>query len=66
VPKSRKVKGAGKAIGETETKHRGDPTTGVLQSEASIVHLVLLDLTTAQMVYAALGVDLRLVVACSR
>lgn len=66
MPKSREVKSAGKPIGETESKHRGNPTTGILQSEASIIHLVLLDLTTAQMVYAALRVDLGLVVACSR
>jgi hypothetical protein len=65
VPQSREVEGTGKAIGETETKHGRDPTTSVLESKASIIHLVLLDLAAAQMVHAALGVDFGLVVSSS-
>ena len=64
MPQGREVEGAGKAIGETESKHRRNPTTSILKSKASVVHLVLLDLAAAQVVYTALRVDFRLVVAC--
>jgi hypothetical protein len=66
VPQSREVEGAGKAIGETETKHGRNPTTSVLESKASVVHLVLLDFATAQMMYAALRVHFRFVKASGR
>jgi hypothetical protein len=66
MPQSREVEGAGKAIGETETKHGRNPSTSVFESKARVVHLVLLDFAAAQMVYTALRVDFRLVVASGR
>jgi hypothetical protein len=62
MPQSREIEGAGKAIGETETKHGRNPTTSVFESKARIIHLVLLDFAATQMVYTALRVDFGLVV----
>lgn len=62
-PQGREVQGAGEGIGVAEEEHRGDPATGILESEAGRVHLVLLDLATAQVVHGAGRVDLGLVLA---
>lgn len=59
-PQGREVKGAGESIGVTEEKHGRDPTTGVLEGKARLLHLVLLDLAAAEVVDGARGVDLRL------
>lgn len=63
LPQGRDIEGAGQAIGEAKEQHRRDPATSVLKSEASFRHLVLLDLTTAQVVNGALGIPLGLVLA---
>lgn len=57
-PQCREVQGAGESIGVTEEEHRRDPTTGVLEREARLIHLVLLDLAADQVVHAASRVDL--------
>jgi hypothetical protein len=63
VPESREVEGARKTIGEAEEEHRRDPATGVLESEAALGHLVLLDVAAAKVVDAASRVDLGRILA---
>lgn len=57
------VEGAEEAVGEAEEQHGGDPAAGVLEGEAALGHLVLLDGAAAEVVDAARGEDLGLVVA---
>lgn len=59
LPQCREVQGAAEGIGVTEEEHGRDPATGVLEREARLVHLVLLDLTADQVVHATGGIDLR-------
>lgn len=58
LPQRRKVQRARQAIGVPKEQHRGDPPAGVLEREAALGHLVLLDLAAPQVVDAAGGVDL--------
>ena len=58
VPKGREVEGAGKTVGETKEEHGRDPATSVLESEAALGHLVLLDIAAAKVVNATSRVDL--------
>ena len=62
-PQGREVQGAGEGIGVTEEEHGRDPATGVLKREARLIHLVLLDLATDEVVHASGRVDLRLELA---
>lgn len=57
------VEGAEEAVGEAEEQHGGDPAAGVLEGKAALGHLVLLDGAAAEVVDAARGEDLGLVVA---
>lgn len=61
MPQSRKVEGARKTVGEAKEEHRRDPAAGVLEREAALGHLVLLHITTAEVVDAAGRVHLGLV-----
>lgn len=63
LPQGRNVEGTRQAVGEAKEQHGRDPATSVLKSEASFRHLVLLDLTTAQVVDRTLGISLGLVLA---
>lgn len=62
-PQSREVEGAGEGIGVAEEQHGRDPATSVLQREARLIHLVLLDLAADKVVHATGGVDLGLELA---
>lgn len=62
-PQGREVQGAREGIGVTEEEHGRDPATSVLQREARLIHLVLLDLATDQVVHATGRVDLGLELA---
>lgn len=62
-PQSWEIQGAGEGIRVAEEKHRGDPATSVLKGKAGRFHLVLLNLTTTQVVDGASRVDLGLVLA---
>ena len=66
MPQSREVEGAGESICKAEPKHGRNPTTSILKGKASVIHLVLFDLSAAQMVDAALRVDFGLIVTGSR
>lgn len=59
-PQSREVQSAGEGIGVTEEEHGRDPATGVLEREARLIHLVLLDLAADEVVHATGRVDLGL------
>ena len=63
LPQGGEVEGAGQAVGEAEEEHGGDPAAGVLEREAALGHLVLLDVAAAQVVYAAGRVHLGLVLS---
>lgn len=60
-PQRREVQRARKRVRVAEAQHGRDPTARVLEREARIVHLVLLDRAATQVVHASLRVDLRLV-----
>jgi hypothetical protein len=63
APQSWEVEGARQTIAETEEHHGRDPAARVLEREAAVGHLVLLDGAAAQVVHAARVVDLGLVLA---
>jgi hypothetical protein len=63
LPQRREVKRAGQAVGEAKEEHGRDPAARVLEREAGLGHLVLLDVAAAQVVDAAGRVDLGLVLA---
>ena len=48
-------------IGVSEEQHGRDPSARILEGKARRLHLVLLDVAAAQVVDAALGIDLGLV-----
>ena len=62
-PQGGEVQGAREGIGVAEEQHGGDPATGVLQREARLIHLVLLNLAADKVVHATGGVDLGLELA---
>ena len=59
-PQSREVQSAAQTIGKSKEQHGWDPSSRILQSKASLFHLVLLDGSTVKMVNASLRVDFRL------
>lgn len=63
LPQRREVERAGQAVGEAEEEHGRDPAARVLEREAGLGHLVLLDVAAAQVVHASRRVDLGLVLA---
>lgn len=63
VPEGLDVEGAGEAVGEAKEEHGGDPAAGVLEGEARLGHLVLLDDAAVQVVHGAGRVDLGRVLA---
>lgn len=56
-PERREVQSAREEVGKAEKKHRRDPAPGILESEARLRHLVLLNRAARQMVLAAGRVD---------
>jgi hypothetical protein len=62
-PQSWRVQGTGQAIGESKEQHGWDPTSCVLEGEALLGHLVLLDRATLKMVDTALSPDFGLILA---
>lgn len=56
-PQSRKIQSTGKTIRKSEEQHWRDPSTSVLKSKASFVHLVLLNSTTTKMMNTSLRID---------
>lgn len=63
LPQRREVERAGQAVGKAKEEHGRDPAARVLEREAGLGHLVLLDVAAAQVVDASRGVDLGLVLA---
>lgn len=63
LPQGRHVQRARQAVGEAEEEHGRDPAARVLEREAALGHLVLLDVAAAEVVDGARGVHLRLVLA---
>lgn len=63
APEGGQVEGGGEAVGEAEEEHGRDPAAGVLEGEAGLGHLVLLDGAAAQVVHGAGGEDLGHVLA---
>lgn len=63
LPQRREIQRAGQAVGEAKEEHGRDPAARVLEREAGLGHLVLLDVAAAQVVHAAGRVDFRLVLA---
>lgn len=61
APEGGEVEGGGEAVGEAEEEHGGDPAAGVLEGEAALGHLVLLDDAADEVVDGARLVDLGLV-----
>ena len=63
IPEGREVEGAGQAVGKAKEEHGRDPASSVLEREAALGHLVLLDIAAAKVVDAAGGIHLGLVLA---
>lgn len=63
LPQRREIERAGQPVGEAKEEHGRDPAARVLEREAGLGHLVLLGVAAAQVVDAARGVDLGLVLA---
>lgn len=64
APEGVEVERAKEGIGVAEEKHGRDPTTRVLEGEATAIgHLVLLNVAAAQVVHATLRVHLGLILA---
>lgn len=61
TPQSRHVQGARQPVGEAKEQHRRDPPASILEREAALGHLVLLDGATAKVVDGAGWVNLGLV-----
>lgn len=60
-PKCREIKRTTKRIGISKAQHGRNPTSGILKSKTSIIHLILFYITSSQMVNTALGIDFWLV-----
>lgn len=63
APQRGEVERGAQTVGEAKEEHGRDPTARVLEREAALGHLVLLDGAAHEVVHAALGVDLGLVLA---
>lgn len=63
LPQRREIQRAGQAVGKPKEEHGRDPAARVLEREAGLGHLVLLDVAAAQVVHAARRVDFGLVLA---
>lgn len=62
-PKRREIKRAAQPIGKPKEHHRRNPAASILKRKAALGHLVLLGDAADQVVDAALGVDLGLILA---
>ena len=60
-PQCREVQGTREGIRVAKAQHRRDPAPSILERETRFVHLILLDSAATEMVYAALGIDFRLI-----
>lgn len=63
APQGRDIEGAEEAVGEAKEHHGRDPAAGVLEGEAVLGHLVLLDVTAVQVVDLTGAIDLALKLA---
>lgn len=56
-PESWQVQGAAQAVCKSKEQHRWNPSSCVLQSEALVIHLILLDCSTVKVVNATLRIN---------